>query len=365
MTQAFDFLVDKNNIETFEVHPALVDQTHTLQDGEILFKVQSFAFTANNITYAAFGNSHLKYWDFFPASDNWGRIPVWGFADVVASKVGGISVGERFYGYYPMSSYLVVQPAKVSAAGFMDAANHRSHLSPIYNYYMRSSSDPAYSPDLENLQSLFRPLFMTSFLIEDFLQDNDYFGADCIILSSASSKTALGAAFQIYHNRANGSPRVIGLTSASNIDFVHSLGCYDQVLSYDDIAQLDAAQKAVFVDMAGSGQIRAKIHNHFGNNLTYSCSVGASHWDTDRSVDNLPGPAPTLFFAPAQAQKRTQEWGQDKFMKVSGAAWARFIKDATSWIEIEECSGTDKLSTLYKDMIAGSINPKVGHIFKP
>ena len=48
-------------------------------------KVDRFAFTANNITYAVLGDE-LKYWQLFPAPEGFGNIPVWGFGEVIASK---------------------------------------------------------------------------------------------------------------------------------------------------------------------------------------------------------------------------------------------------------------------------------------
>jgi hypothetical protein len=45
--------------------------------GEALFTVERFGLSANNITYAALGDT-LRYWDLFPAEPGWGRIPVWG-----------------------------------------------------------------------------------------------------------------------------------------------------------------------------------------------------------------------------------------------------------------------------------------------
>ena len=47
----------------------------TISNGEILLKIESFAFTANNVTYGVAGDT-IGYWKFFPAaqdSDNsWG-----------------------------------------------------------------------------------------------------------------------------------------------------------------------------------------------------------------------------------------------------------------------------------------------------
>ena len=48
------------------------------------------------------------------------------------------------------------------------------------------------------------------------------------LLSSASSKTAYGTAFQLAKCE---DVHVVGLTSARNVAFCQSLGCYDAVLT--------------------------------------------------------------------------------------------------------------------------------------
>src|SRR5216117_3328653 len=67
-------------------------------------------------------------------------------------------------------------------------------------------------------QALLRPLFMLSFLVDDFLAENEFYGAKSVMLYSASSKTAYGLA-HLLHARGNGI-KVIGLTSAGNTGFV-------------------------------------------------------------------------------------------------------------------------------------------------
>jgi len=356
MTTASSFFVSRNDINTHQIDTNV--PVSALADGEALFKVDHFSFTANNITYAAFGDA-MKYWDFFPAKEGWGIVPVWGFADVIESKAEGVTVGERFYGYFPMSSHLKVTPAKVSAGGFFDGAAHRQHLSPIYNFYANSKTDPSYSADMEELQMIFRPLFMTSFLIDDFLEDNDFFGAKQIVLSSASSKTAYGLAFLLAQREG---VNVIGLTSAGNVEFVESMGSYDTVVTYDKIDTLDASLPTVYVDMAGSGDVRSAVHGHFGNNLTYSCSVGASHWDQMGPNTDLPGPAPTLFFAPAQGQKRSNDWGAEGLQQRTGKAWVNFIKAAAGWTDIVKQRGPEAIAAVYSDTANGKVNPKQGNI---
>ena len=164
-------------------------------------RVDRFALTANNITYAAFGDA-MNYWQFYPTADAaWGIVPVWGFGTVVQSLHPGVAVGERLYGYWPMASSAVLAPERISAEGFSDGAAHRQALHAVYNRYFRVGADPLYTAGSEDAQALLRPLFITSWLIDDFLADNEFFGADTVIVSSASSKTAYGMAAGIHHQR--------------------------------------------------------------------------------------------------------------------------------------------------------------------
>jgi hypothetical protein len=62
-------------------------------DGQIVVAIDKFALTANNVTYAASGDL-LGYWQFYPtAEDPWGKVTVWGIAEVIDSQVPSISVG--------------------------------------------------------------------------------------------------------------------------------------------------------------------------------------------------------------------------------------------------------------------------------
>jgi hypothetical protein len=283
-----------------------------LGDGTVRLRIDAFALTSNNITYAAFGDA-MNYWDFFPTGDAaTGCIPVWGFGDVVESRCESIAVGERVYGYLPIASDVVLQPARITPAGFLDGSEHRRTLHAVYNQYSRCAADPGYVPAREAEQALLRPLFTTSFLIDDFLGDNAFFGARCVVLSSASSKTAYGTAFCLAQRRGSADAvKVIGLTSPGNRAFTRALGCYDEVLSYDDVASLPADVPTVYVDFSGSVSVRSSVHEHFGDTLAYSCSVGGTHWEALGSGKGLAGPRPVLFFAPAQIKKRNADWGPD------------------------------------------------------
>lgn len=338
-----------------------------LPPGGARLRVDRFALTANNITYAFFGEQ-MSYWSFFPTGDaSTGCIPVWGFGDVIESTVAEVAVGERFYGYYPLASEVLLQPARCNEAGFMDGTAHRRELPPVYNHYLRCRTDPGYDPDREAEQALLRPLFGTSFLIDDFLAANGFFGAQAVLLSSASSKTAYGTAFCLSCRRGKpGAPRVIGLTSPGNLDFTRGLGCYDEVLAYDAIGTLDAARPSVYVDFSGSATTRAAVHGHFGDALRYSCAVGVTHWSDPPGGQSLPGPKPIFFFAPAQAKQRLAEWGPAGFAQRHAEAWSAFMVPVTEaqrpWLHVERGQGRAAVERVYADLLDGRADPQAGHL---
>src|ERR1700709_2758178 len=254
-----DFVVARNDLQQCKIVETPLPDAASLPDEALLVKVTRFALTANNITYAVLGDQ-LKYWQLFPAPKDFGNIPVWGFGEVIASKHPGIAVGETLFGYFPMATHLVIEAADVSKRGLRDGAAHRQGVSPVYNAYLRVSGEPAFSGRQGDYQALLRPLFMLSFLVDDLLAGNQFFAGSRVILSSASSKTAFGLAHLLHTQRQP--IRVIGLTSSGNTEFVRSLGCYDEVVSYDAVSSMPADQTAVFVDMAGSGKLRGDLHRH-------------------------------------------------------------------------------------------------------
>ncbi|MBO9513156.1 MAG: DUF2855 family protein [Variovorax sp.] len=337
-----------------------------LQEGGVLMRIDRFSLTTNNITYAAFGDAMMKYWSFFPTGDpDWGHMPAWGFADVVASKVAGVEVGERFYGYFPIASHLRMTPIRVTPRGFYDGAPHRSDLVSAYNQYMRCSHDAGYERTLENYQMLVRPLFITSFMLADFLEDNEFFGARQVIVSSASSKTAYGTAFCL-----DGRPgrRLVALTSERNRGFVENLGCYDQVMRYDDVRLLPADVPTLYVDFAGDDALRAQVHQHFGDALVYDCYAGSAQKTAFLEEAALPGPKPQLYFAPVQIRKRNADWGPAEVNRRFNAAQGRFITELSApgnrWMRMVEHQGFEDARALIVRLHGGRVDPKEAHVVR-
>lgn len=342
-----------------------------LTEGEARLRIERFALTSNNITYAAFGDG-LRYWDFFPVPSGddhddgrpWGRVPVWGYARVVETRSSDLNVGERVYGYLPMSDELVVRPGRRDASGVTDVAEHRRPMAAAYNRYVFPEVDSSYDPDFEPHQMVLWPLFMTSFMIDDYLASEgtdrpELFGASVVVISSASSKTAIGAAQLL---AARKGVRVVGLTSSRSLEFVKSLGCYSDVIAYDRIVDCPVGD-AVYVDIAGDRATNHAVHSHYGERLLHSLVVGGTHWNTDAaSTGPLPGPKPEFFFAPAQIALRTKEWGRDGLDQRVGAAWRRFARWSNEWLRFEESIGAETVRSLYESLAAGSVDPRVGHV---
>lgn len=355
--------VDRDDI----AQAALVDEGElALAPGEVEVRVDCFAMTANNVTYAALGkpiglfDNGRGYWDFFsPGGEGPGRVPVWGFATVTRSAAEGVAMGEEFYGYYPMASHVRLTPGRVSAGGFVDVAEHRAGMPAVYDHYLRVAGLGDFVEGDRDWWPVFRPLYLTGWLIADQLEDEKDFEADQALVASASSKTAIGFAHAM--NQRSDRPKLVGLTSARGRDFLEGTGLYDGLVLYEDIASLDPAIASAFVDIAGDGQLTAALHHHFGEALKLNLVVGKSHWDS-QAGQRFPA---TGFFAPARVAKRSKDWGPAGFQQKMGAAWTHFVGDARRLFRIEASTGPDAALAAYRDAVAGRADPRAGILIRP
>ncbi len=206
---------------------------------------------------------------------------------------------------------------------------------------------------------LLRPLFYTSWLLDDFIADAGMFGAELAVLSSASSRTASALAYLL--SRRDGIS-VVGLTSAANADFVDSLGVYDVVVTYDRLDQLPAG-RAVYVDMSGNAAARAGVHAHFGSELAHSAVVGATHYEQMGEVpDGLPGPRPTFFFAPDRVAQRSRDWGMAALEGRIADSWRPYVEWSQGWLRVVRDQGEDAVRSTYLELLDGHSDPAVGHV---
>ncbi len=351
--------VNKNDLTDLTVNEEALP---LLADDAVRLRIESYSVTANNVTYAVAGES-MGYWKFFPAQEGFGVVPVWGHAVVEQSNHEGFEKGERVYGYLPMGTHLDVIPAKVSEGSFFDATSHRQPMSPIYNQYSRLAADPEHDAARENQRMIFAPLFKTGFLIEDFMRRNDWFGAQILVMTSASSKTSLGLA----SCAKNLSPHIkrIGLTSSGNVDFTKATQLYDEVLTYDEIDALPQ-QPCVSVDFAGSSPVLHRLHETLADNLKYSCLVGATHvGERSGGAAGITGPEPVLFFAPSHAVIAVKTMGAQAFGEAVAAQWNSFLNAPADCLDIEERAGVVAAAAAFLAILKNEAPPSVGIIIHP
>ena len=325
-------------------------------EGEARFVIERLALTANTVTYAAAGEA-LGYWRFFPCAEaGRGLVPAWGFARVEESRAAGLAPGARFYGVWPLASHAVLRPERVSTRGFSDGAPHRRELAPVYARYLARESLPAMDGEGEDRMALLQPLFVTSWLLHDFLADEGFFGAEQVVLSSASSKTAIGLATLL----AEGGTPAVGLTSPGNLDFVEGLGVYARAIPYGRVAEDLPRRPSVFVDMAGAAEVRAAVHGALGEGLRHSAAVGTSHWDRFRPDAAPPGLKPVFFFAPSRIEKRRADWGGERLDARLQADVARLIAASARWLRVERRQGAAETLAAWAEAAAGRARPDAG-----
>ncbi|MEM0928119.1 MAG: DUF2855 family protein [Pseudomonadota bacterium] len=354
-----ELLVKKDAIADVEVRERPIPD---IADGEVLVEVESYGLTANNVTYAVTGDM-IGYWRFYPVDGAEGRgvVPVWGFGRVVSSKTDEMAIGERIYGFFPMASHAVLQPKRKSGA-VKCVAPHRVELPAVYNNYQLVAEEPEILQGKEDARQVLFPLFGTSYIIYDWLIDNDFFGAQQIVVGSASSKTGFGVG-AVLNQHEGDRPKSFGLTSPRNLDFVKALNAFDEQMTYDQVTSLPQVPTA-FVDMSGNAEVITAIHNHIGDNVVVSSIVGATHWEAPRQREPLPGAQPTMFFAPSQIAKREKEFGPGVVMGRAAVAWAKAAKGLEGIFEYDHLSGADAAADAWRDSVNGKVNPSRGLVVK-
>lgn len=359
-----EFQIRKDDFAINRVVDSLSSES-PLVDGEILVKIDRFAFTANNITYAILGDT-LGYWQFFPPTgmdcEGWGIIPVWGFADVVVSHAAGVAVGERLFGYFPPANYLKMTPTRLSPQRLFDGAAHRAKLPAGYNSYSRVDAEPDYDRAMDNVRMLLWPLHMTSFCLWDMLQDKQWFGAQQLVMLSASSKTSIGLAYALDADET--APPVVAVTSARNLPFVSQLGLYQQALTYDALAEIDATIPTVIVDMSGNGDVLGRLHAQLGDNMLRCIRVGLTHKNELQQGAGLNEARSEFFFAPGHIQMRMKDWGAEVFAARTSAFLQETAQKSLALLNFTIIDGLAGLSVIHPDVCAGRIAPDQGLIIQ-
>lgn len=333
--------------------------------GEIIVRVTQFAFTANNITYAAAGDM-MGYWEFFPAhgddAEGWGVIPVWGFAEVIDSQHADIAVGEKLYGYFPSATELKIQPDKIKTGQLTDVSQHRTHLPLSYNVYKRINADSAFNQGINAELSLLGPLYGTGFSLGEFLRENAWYGAEQIFVLGASSKTSIGLGYAL--KQQSNVPHLVGLTSPSNQEFVTQLGLYDDVCNYKNLSTIDNKKLTMIVDITGNKALLSELHKDLTDNMKFTLQVGFTHWNKAAEDHPIIEERSEIFFQPTYRQQLIEQWGADVFLKKSNDFLLSSIKHSQSWLKLKKYKSLEDFMAAYPAICSGDLKPSDGHIIE-
>lgn len=351
----WDLLHKRGDLSVTEVRSA---QAPSLAPGEVSLAVEKFGITANIATYARFGDDVvIAFWNTFPGPEGWGRVPVWGVARVEDSRHPDFTVGSRYFGFLPMSSHHVVVPQPVPG-GFFDSSEVRDFLHPWYRTYQLVDG-----ADLDDHLALVRACYPASFNLADLVQRKASEGAATLVVSSASSKVAIGLSEELENRGVD--IATIGFTSAANKAFVEGLGRYDTVLSYDQIGEATATGPVVFVDVTGSPTIRTAVCERFADDLVTTALCGFSHSDASVIPPQLAGPEPEVFFTPAIEMETMAQEGAESYQDRYAKSEERFAAYTASWLSIEHKHGPAEIVAALQAQLDGTLPPNASIILHP
>lgn len=319
----------------------------------VVLAIERFAVTTNNLAYALLGDAVLRSWDAFPASSpGRGRVPVWGIACVEAADPAVVAVGTRVSGYLPMATRVAVHAAAVDG-GLLTTDEPRAALLPVYRRLdvVESDQDDATA----DVDTVLLPIYRSAALLAEDLRH-----ATGVIVSSASSRTAL-ALSRLLSIRG---VAVTGLTSPRNRAAVESLGVYTDVLTYDRADHLEAPDGAVYVDVAGSPDVTAAVHQRLGHRLRASIAVGATHARA-LPTDAPPGPAVSQFNTGDRELSAVAERGEDAVRDDYRAARAELVSWASTWLRITVVRGLSGAEQAWRDVVAGTSEPLSATVIRP
>ena len=309
--------------------------------GELLFEVERYTLTSNNVTYARRGDAR-GYWTPFPAGEpGWGRVPAWGIVRVVDGDRALAAPGERFLGYVPMATHVLVR-AKAVPHGLRATAPERAGMDPLYRDLL------GVPDDLDDTGLAVLPGLPAAAHLADELQ-----GAAQVVVSSASSRTATTTAVLLRGTEV----RVVGLTSASRTGDAARAEVYDELLDYDHAGEVPSAPGTVYVDVAGRPGVTAAVYRALGADLVRSLRVGVTQPDDEAPV-GLPEPAPEQFNVGGRRVEIAARIGEDGLIAFERRARDPLLAWAAAHLEPERVHGLEDARKAWERAVDGGIGPR-------
>jgi len=343
------------NHETNPLHAIAVRTSRpNLAHGQILVRVQKLILTSNTVTYAVAGRlPALNYFGHFPYPDKrLAACPAWGYGIVAESDCVDIPTGTRIKGCFTLAPWVVLTPSPVKRSTFKDTVFHRQKMPEIYATYQIQTK--AIEESMENFMVSGGLLFSTGW---GCAAQGSLAGADTMVLTSASSRTAIGAAFAAKHHAWYNT--VIGVTSPRNVAFVRRQGLYDVVVTYDEINSLSCTptMKVAVFDMAGSIRHKRALRQRFANAVVDYALVGMTNVDAEsiagqrQQVDSNGGASESGFFVTHAIDKAACQWGRKITNRMIMEAQNAFAQWSISSFESINVYGADEVLNVWNKTV--------------
>ena len=331
----------------------LTETGQQLAQGELSIDIDRLAISANNITYALLGDS-FGYWNRFPSTRPWGRIPAWGYGHVTGSLNVDVPAGTRLYGLFPMASHVIIR-AQASGSAIVDTSEHLSSIDPVYNRYV---IDGTSSESEMNSYALLRPLIVMSFVLAQYLREQCFFGASTVVITSASSKTALGLGLLL-----SSEVGTVGVTSPGNLGFVAASQCFTRTATYNDDLGDVMAGDCLILDFAGDDRLIQRLRSSAGG-VCKVLRTGQTHPRAAGGAE-ISRQASDTFFAPEHIKRLTRTWGHSSFDEKLRSAIAKFQVASRPWYRETILIGPDALAEAVTSLVNGLADPSLLTIARP
>jgi hypothetical protein len=348
LADGWDLLSRRDQLADREVRPR---EVVALRPGEVRLAVERLAITNSTACYARLVDSPMRFTEVFAAPDGFSIAPAWGFARVAESRHPDVTVGSRYFGFLPMSTDHVITPDLVDG-GLFDTTAARDFLHPWYRRYEAAEPGP-----LDDHRALLHPLFPASFNLAELVARQVAEGVTDVVISSASSKVAVGLARLLAER---GQVRITGVTGHES--FVTRLGSFHTVLGYQELDGLPTGQRTMFIDLTNSVEFMQEVYQRLGTRLAATVLVGFTHPRRESAPPALTDPVPQHFFAPAFEDEQIRSEGAEAYHRRYADAEATFIAEAPDWLRIGHGHGPAALDDALSAALAGKQPPDVGDV---
>ncbi|NQX89379.1 MAG: DUF2855 family protein [Halioglobus sp.] len=367
----------------------LRDELPPLVPDEIRLRVDKVGLSANNLFYAQMGEApFLKFFSVYPLAEEheaFANVPAWGVATIIESANPEFQIGQKFRGFLHMTN-VVQMKARRMPEGFVAFGGARDKINQAYNGFLTVDSQgtsPIQGAGVKSdLAMAAAPGASSGFALYQQLKMHDFYGGNCVVLTSASSKLSLATAQLLQTERGRGRlQRVIGYTANANAQFVADTDLFDDVIGYTEHLPQGGDLQHVLIDVAGD----AAIYKRGKAQYVKAFAVGGTHSDAESSVFTAFGPsgflkmfidmlAPQLvkswasrwltprlemFFAPAVINVLLAQWGREELERKSNQALTGFVDAAIGqgWIEVLRSESPESAQAAYRRIVEGEVPP--------